>query len=179
MRITYYVHSITEDNERGLATGWLEGKLSEEGIKRANAVGRQLDDIALDAVFCSDLHRAMDSADLFFKGKFPQFLDWRLRECNYGELDGTPAQDFKKNREHEYIRTAYPGGESYHDVEKRMQRFLEDVKGLYPNGHIGIVGHQATQLALEVITKGATWGEAFKNDWRKTQAWQLGWEYEF
>lgn len=179
MRITYYVHSITEDNEQGLATGWLDGRLSEEGLKRAVDVGLRLEGKELDAVFCSDLQRAMDSADLFFGEKFSRFLDWRLRECNYGSLDGTPAKDFKKNREHEYIKVPYPDGESYQDVEKRMQRFLEDAKDLYSDGHIGIVGHQATQLALEVITKEVTWEEAFRDDWRRTQSWQLGWEYTY
>lgn len=28
MTITYFVHSITTDNEKGLATGWLPGELA-------------------------------------------------------------------------------------------------------------------------------------------------------
>ena len=31
---------------------------------------------------------------------------------------------------------------------------------------------------LEVISKGITWEEANKNDWRKTGDWQPGWDYE-
>ena len=34
-----------------------------------------------------------------------------------------------------------------------------------------------TDNALEVITKGISWDEANKNDWRKTGDWQPGWEY--
>ena len=29
----------------------------------------------------------------------------------------------------------------------------------------------------EIITKNITWEDAIKNDWRKTGAWQPGWEY--
>ena len=177
MKITYFVHSVTEDNEKGLATGWMPGKLSEEGIKRAKKLGVDLASRTFDAVFCSDLQRAVDSTKLYFAGAYPVFIDWRLRECNYGDLDGTPAIDFKKNREQEYITTPYKNGESYADVEKRVARFLEDASGLFAGGHIAIVAHQAPQLALDVLLRGLSWQEAIEKDWRKTGSWQPGWEY--
>lgn len=177
MKITYFVHSITTDNEAGLATGWLPGELSDEGVKRTKVLGSELQAHEFDAVFCSDLKRAMDSTDLFFDKKFPVFVDWRLRECNYGDQDGRPAKEFKKDREQEYIDVSYPGGESYKDVERRMRSFLADADALFAEGHIAIVAHQAPQLALDVIIKNQTWDEAIAGDWRKTGAWQPGWEY--
>lgn len=176
MKITYFVHSITKDNEEGLATGWMQGELSEEGVKRAKALGKDLQKLKFDAVFCSDLDRAIQSTELFFGGKLPVFIDWRLRECNYGEWDGRPASKFKKNREQEYIDTAYPSGESYKDVENRIKSFLNDLDQL-EFGHIAIVAHQAPQLSLDVLLKGQSWQEAIANDWRKTGTWQPGWEY--
>ncbi len=178
MKITYFVHSITNDNELGNATGWLNGDLSAEGIKRAKALGPELQQQHYDAVFCSDLSRAIESTQLFFDSKYPVFIDWRLRECNYGDFDGTPAKEFKKDREQKYITTPYPNGESYEDVESRIHSFLSDIIKLYPNGHIAIVAHQAPQLALDVLVKKQTWEEAIANDWRKTGAWQPGWDYE-
>lgn len=53
MKITYFVHSITKDNEQGLATGWMQGELSEEGIKRAKVLTAELTTRKFDAVFCS------------------------------------------------------------------------------------------------------------------------------
>lgn len=178
MKITYFVHSITTDNEAGLATGWLQGELSTEGIKRAKGLAEDLRSRGFDAVFCSDLKRAMDSTELFFGGELPVFIDWRLRECNYGDLDGHPAKEFKKDREQEYVDAPYAGGESYKDVEKRMRSFLADVSELFADKHIAIVSHQAPQLALDVLIKGQTWQQAIDSDWRKTGAWQAGWEYE-
>jgi broad specificity phosphatase PhoE len=177
MKITYFVHSITRDNERGLASGWQQGELSEEGIKRAKALRKDVQSRPFEAVFCSDLQRAVDSTDLFFEGKFPVFIDWRLRECNYGTLDGRPAKDFKKNREQEYIDTPYPAGESYKEVEARIASFLNDI-ARFPYGHIAIVAHQAPQLALDVLLKKQSWQEAIEHDWRKTMSWQPGWDYE-
>lgn len=177
MKITYFVHSITKDNEQGLATGWMQGELSEEGIKRAKALTAELTTRKFDAVFCSDLDRALHSTKIFFGNTYPVFIDWRLRECNYGVLDGTPAKDFKKNREQEYIDTPYPNGESYKDVENRIRSFLRDVQVNFQDKHIAIVAHQAPQLALEVIANGNTWVQAINDDWRKSGAWQAGWEY--
>ena len=176
MKITYFVHSITEDNEKSLATGWMQGKLSEEGIKRALALRPELSTRKFDAVFSSDLERALQSTQLFFDEKFPLFIDWRLRECNYGKYDGLPAKQFKKDREQEYIQAGYPSGESYMEVESRMKSFLSDLSR-FNYSHIAIVAHQAPQLALDVILKNQTWEEAIANDWRKTQSWQPGWEY--
>ncbi len=177
MDITYFVHSITEDNEKGLATGWLSGKLSSEGIDRAKKLSNELSDRNFDAVFSSDLARAIDSTHLFFKDHFPVYIDWRLRECNYGSKDGLPAADFKKNREQDYIDVNYPDGESYLDVEKRMRSFIRDLQNTFDYESIAIVGHQAPQLALDVIIQKMTWTQAIKNDWRKKGAWQPGWEY--
>lgn len=177
MKITYFVHSITKDNEQGLATGWLQGELSDEGIKRAYDVAKQLSDSNFDAIFCSDLDRAIQSTKIFFHDRYTVFIDWRLRECNYGDLDGKPAKDFKKNKEQEYIKVPYPSGESYLDVEKRIKSFLSDVTNFFPYKHIAIVAHQAPQLAIEVITNNKTWDKAIKEDWRKTGAWQAGWQY--
>jgi len=66
LKITYYVHGTTTDNENGLATGWLPGELSELGREQAIKLGQTVADQKFDAVFCSDLKRTVDSARLGF-----------------------------------------------------------------------------------------------------------------
>lgn len=177
MRITYLVHTTTTDNEAGLATGWIQGELSDNGLKQARSLKETLQERTFDAVFTSDLQRAVKSTELFFDNRFPVFIDWRLRECNYGFFDGKPVADFKKNQEAGFISTPYEGGESYEDVEQRMKSFLDSL-GLLPFDHIAIVAHQAPQLALDVLLKGKSWEQAIAEDWRKTKNWQPGWEYQ-
>lgn len=175
MKITYFVHSITKDNERGIASGWLEAELSDEGIKRIKELPRLISDDSFEVIFPSDLKRAIDSAIIAFEKTHRIIPDRRLREANYGDLDGTPKV-FKKNMR-DYIKSPYPNGESYHDVERRVREFLEE-KQSEGWDHIAIFGHEATQLALEVICNDKTWAEAMGSDWRPTQAWQPGWVYE-
>lgn len=176
-KITYFVHGTTTDNEKDLATGWLPGELSQKGIGQAKELGNLVKDKHFDIVFCSDLKRAVDSAELGFGDKYEIVPDVRLRECNYGDNNGKLGE-FKDNHMAEYINVPFPNGESYRDVEKRIKDFLNTLSQDYSGKHIAIVAHQGPQLALDVLLKGKTWEEAIKEDWRNTHSWKPGWEYE-
>jgi len=176
VKVTYFVHSITTDNESGAATGWLPGELSEVGRQKAIELAPQLADRQFDAVFSSDLHRAVESAEIFFGDRYKIIQDDRLRECNYGDMNGKPASLFK-DRMTDFVDTPFPGGESYKDVDARLVSFVQFLRDNYDGKHIAIVAHQGPQLALDVILKGKTWAEAIAEDWRKSKAWQPGWEY--
>jgi broad specificity phosphatase PhoE len=177
IKITYFVHGTTTDNEQGLATGWLPGELSETGIQQAKALGDMAADKHFDVVFCSDLGRAVDSAQLGFGDKYQIIPDDRLRECNYGDFNGASVSKFKEHME-DFVDTSFPNGESYKDVGHRIAEFIEFLKDNYDGKHVAIVAHQAPQLALDVVLKGKSWPQAIAEDWRKVGKWQAGWEYE-
>lgn len=176
IKITYFVHGTTTDNEQGLATGWLPGELSAKGKEQSKALGEQVADKKFDIVFCSDLQRAIDSAELGFGDKYKIIQDTRLRECNYGDMNGTSAKAFKNNMR-DFVNAPFPNGESYKDVEARLASFINYLKENHNDKHIAIVAHQAPQLALDVILRNKSWQEAIDEDWRKTKSWQPGWEY--
>ncbi|MCX6810836.1 MAG: histidine phosphatase family protein [Candidatus Berkelbacteria bacterium] len=177
MKITYFVHGTTTDNEKHISSGWKDVELSDLGIQQSKDLKSQVDVKKFDVVFCSDLKRAVDSTKLTFEGVVPIKIDPRLRECNYGDFNANPSEIVEPMQE-ENIEKPFPNGESYEDVKKRISEFLEDIKKEYGNKHIAIVAHKASQLALDVIIKGMTWDEAFATDWRKVGKWQPGWEYE-
>ena len=173
VKIIYYVHGTTTDNASKKCSGWKEAMLNDLGKEQAVNLGKNTP-YTFDVLFTSDLMRAKESAKL----AFPQFeatADRRLRECNYGDLDG---EDKKLVVFEEHIDEPFPNGESLKDVEKRVKEFLDYIKDNYDGKTIGIIAHRAPQLAIEVITKHISWEEANKNDWRKTGDWQPGWEYE-
>lgn len=176
VKITYFVHGTTTDNEQDLATGWAPGELSELGIKQSKELPKQIGKKEFDVIFCSDLKRAVDSAEISFKDKYKIIQDKRLRECNYGDFTRKPAKEFKDNMLY-YVKNNFPNGESYRDVEKRIEDFLKFLKQNYSGKHIAIVAHQAPQLALDVLLKGKSWEQAIDEDWRKKKAWKPGWEY--
>jgi broad specificity phosphatase PhoE len=174
--ITYFVHGTTTDNEQHISSGWSDVDLSELGVKQSQELTDQTKDIQFNAVFTSDLIRAVHSAKLTWGNTYTIIEDPRLRECNYGDYNGKPS-DIVEPLQEQSITTPMPNGESYEMVKERIQSFLNDLKKDYDDKHIAIVAHKAPQLALDVLLKGLTWEEAFAQDWRKRGAWQPGWEY--
>ncbi|MEK6960100.1 MAG: histidine phosphatase family protein [Nanoarchaeota archaeon] len=176
VRITYFVHGTTVDNQQDISSGWKDCELSELGIKQSKELTSQTKDKKFDVVICSDLKRAVQSAKLTWDGMYPIVQDKRLRECNYGDLNGAPSDEVEALME-KAIDVPFPHGESYKDVEKRMRDFVKDIGAKYPGKHIAIVAHRAPQLALDVILWGRTWKQAMEEDWRLKKAWKPGWDY--
>ena len=178
VKITYFVHCTTTDNEEQISSGWKDVELSALGIQQSIDLKQQTREMKFDVVFCSDLKRAVESATITWEGIYPIIKDERLRECNYGDYNGAPSDIVEKMQEEECLDKPFPNGESYEDVKKRIQGFLFFVKENYDGKYIAIVAHKAPQLAFDVILKSMTWKEAHANDWRKTKSWKPGWEYE-
>ncbi|KPV48542.1 hypothetical protein SE17_37515, partial [Kouleothrix aurantiaca] len=61
-QIVFETHSLSEDNERGSATGWHAGRLSAQGRALAAELGGRRRDDGIAAVFTSDLGRALETA---------------------------------------------------------------------------------------------------------------------
>lgn len=177
IQITYFVHGTTLDNENHLSSGWNDVALSELGVKQALALKELTSGQKFDVVFCSDLKRAHDSAKLAWQGIYPIIPDARLRECNYGNLNGASSSIVESMQEDECIEKPFPEGESYEDVKARIASFLEFLQKNYKDKHIAIVAHKAPQLSLDVLLKNKTWQQALAEDWRKNKAWRPGWEY--
>ncbi|MFX0015045.1 MAG: histidine phosphatase family protein [Promethearchaeota archaeon] len=178
VEIVYFVHGTTIDNEKNVATGWANSPLSDLGLKQTKQMSVRLKDIPFDIVFCSDLKRAIYSANIIWGSTVQIVHDIRLRECNYGDLTGMNTKKLGKIMKN-HIEIPFPNGESYKGVEERIRNFLEDLKKNYSRKRVAILAHQAPQLALDVILKKKTWKEAINEDWRKKQPneWKPGWTY--
>lgn len=174
VRVIYFVHGTTTDNAEHKSTGWIPGELTEKGIEQSIILKDQINMDEIDLVISSDLKRAIDSADYTFKGLKEILHDERIRECNYGDLNGKDASLVVYE---DHIINPFPNGESLKDVENRVRDFCNHLKENYDGRTIALVAHKAPQFAFEVITKGITWEEAIEKDWRKTKSWQPGWEY--
>lgn len=175
--IHFEPHSITTDNELGLASGWNDVDLSGEGVKRLNEQWpNRYKDRKIDAIFCSDMQRSYRCGVLIAKdSKIPIFIDSRLRECNYGKLtqeDKKLVVDLEKAKR---ITVPFPGGESYQQCMDRMGSFLNMLKRDYDDKTVVIVGHRATQYGLEHHIEGKDILTCITEPW----SYQPGWLYEY
>jgi alpha-ribazole phosphatase/probable phosphoglycerate mutase len=172
LQLVYETHSLTLDNERGIATGWLPGELSAEGRRLARALGERRRDDGLACVFSSDLRRAVETAEIAFAGvDIPIRQDKRLRECDYGELNGAPVAALEPRRR--FVDAPYPGGESYRDCVARMRSFLDDVVDELDGRRVLVIAHSAQRWALRHLLEDVPLEELVDAPF----AWQEGWEY--
>jgi len=64
IEIVYETHSTIEDNEQGIATGWLPSRLSDAGRNNAAALGQRRCNDGLAAIFVPDLERAIETVEV-------------------------------------------------------------------------------------------------------------------
>ena len=171
--LVFETHSTTEDNEAGRATGWLPGRLSENGITQARELGRRRAGDGIAAVFCSDLRRAAQTAEIAFgESGVPVLHDWRLRECDYGERNGMPAEQLHASRA-EHLDVPYPGGESWRQAVARVGGFVAGLPGRWARQRVVVIGHVATRWGLDHVIGGTPLEDLIAADF----AWRPGWEY--
>jgi len=173
IEIVFETHATSEDNESGIATGWLQGHLSEAGKQQARELGerRRADNIA--AVFTSDLARAVETARIAFQGSgIPIHQTWRLRECNYGKLNGAPVARVEAERLR-HIDAPFPSGESYRQVADRVRDFLNSLFPTFDGTCIVVIGHAATRWALDHLVHGTALADLVGAPFQ----WQPGWKY--
>jgi broad specificity phosphatase PhoE len=171
--LIFETHSTSTDNELGIATGWNHGQLSAEGKRLA--VERRGRHRALRAavVFTSDLARAVETADLAFADLGVKIIrDARLRECNYGDLNGMTVAQLDRERPNRVV-TPFPGGESYGQVAERVQEFLSDLSEHWQGKRVVAIGHAATNMSLDYLVNGVALEESVVAPF----VWQESWAY--
>ena|SRR6266508_1641027 len=67
----FETHQWTEDNECGVVSGWLPGRLHPRGRVLSRELGARRRADGIDAVFTSDLARAVETAEIAFGLRTP------------------------------------------------------------------------------------------------------------
>jgi broad specificity phosphatase PhoE len=133
---------------------------------------RRRDD-GLDLVLCSDLGRAVETAEIAFAGTdLPIRYDARLRECNYGALNGMPRATLDAERSR-HLDAPWPEGESWREAVARVGGCFAELPGSQDGKRVLVIGHVATRWALDHGVNGVPLEQLLGEDF----AWQEGWEY--
>lgn len=173
LEIIFETHSISLDNELGIATGWNDGALSEAGKRLAAELGERHRAEPPAAVFTSDLGRAVETAEIAFGATdVPIFQDERLRECNYGECNGMRVELLDAERA-AHIAMPFPGGQSYQQVVDAVRAFLSEMEQRWSGARLVVIGHSATRWALDNVVNGVPLEESVIAPFD----WQPGWRY--
>ncbi len=173
LALVFETHALSEDNERGRATGWLDGRLSERGRGLARALGGRRRSDGIAAVYVSDLGRAVETAEIAFAGTDMQiFREPRLRECDYGRVNGAPRAQLDADGPGS-LDERFPDGESWREAVRRVETFLHELVRERDGDRVLVIGHMATWYALEGVANGKALDDLLDAPF----AWREGWEY--
>ena len=169
----YETSSVTTDDEAGRATGWRPAVLSAYGRECARQLGQRHRDDGLTGVFCSDLAQAVETVDIAFPRRgLPIHQDTRLRECDYGDLNGIAVTELAALRPR-HIDRPFPGGQSYRQVVDQTRGFLRDLAAAWDGRRVLVVAHTANRWAFDHLLDGVPLAELVGAPF----TWQEGWRY--
>ena len=151
-------HGETEWNQTGRFQGQSDVPLSAQGRAQAAALGRNLVAEHVDAVYASDLSRAMETAaplaDRYGLDVIPDPL---LRELHFGRWEGrffneineeTPdmMKMFYRNPEEVNI----PESEPFADFQRRVSRRVREIAAAHRHERVVLVSHGAAVFCLRI-----------------------------
>lgn len=156
-------HGEAEGNLYRRMHGQYDGGITELGRRQIAALGQRFADISLDAVYASDLSRAMETAaELCRRNRLPLHTDPRLREIQVGIWEdrtfGDAAAEYPEEMDRfsrRPVEFALEGAERYAQVSERMQAALRDIAERHPNGRVAVVSHG---LAIGAALAGLFFG---------------------
>jgi broad specificity phosphatase PhoE len=136
-------------------------------------MGERRRDDRISVVLCSDLRRAVETIEIAFEDTVTnRLLDWRLRECDYGDMTRMPVDDLHREMT-QHVDDPYPGGESWRQAVLRVSKVFDDIATRWSGERVLIVGHRATRWALDHVVAGVPLEDLVQEDFD----WRAGWEY--
>lgn len=158
-RIFVMRHGLTEMNKLGLINGWIDDKLTPEGIEQAKNARSSVPS-SVKRIYSSSLARAAQTADTVnAELKLPISYHDELKEVNFGDLSGTPFLEKYKIRHKILSYDWRPSGESLEDVKKRVIKILRVIDSENGDGEALIVAHGGIVRLLNFLEKGENMGD--------------------
>lgn len=153
-RIVLARHAETEWSLSGQHTGSTDLPLTETGRATAGLIGRRLRRERFDTVLTSPLKRAAETCRLAGYGDVAEVRD-ELREWDYGDYEGATTAEVREERLGWILwRDGAPGGETPAEVERRVDRLVDELRDLCEGGGDTLVfshGHLLRALAVRWV----------------------------
>lgn len=130
-KITWIRHGESEWNASGRWQGHTDIPLSDSGRRQAGKLSQVLDCDSFDALYSSDLSRALETARLACPGR-EITVEPLLREINFGIYEGkshTGLSEEERRGVDEWWASPYatklPGGESMECLNRRISSWMD------------------------------------------------------
>lgn len=148
-RIILIRHGETAWNKVGRLQGTSNVLLSPEGIRQAKLLAQHAPFHSVDAIYSSDLSRAITTAEILAeKFNLPVIQERGFRETNFGDWEGKLFTELMVVDGFEKFftqpdRVHPPNGETFLECQARVLTSLEEIIADSPGQSVVIVSHGA------------------------------------
>jgi alpha-ribazole phosphatase len=178
--VLFVRHAETE--MAGRFCGHSDPELNERGRAQAVELAQQLASKTVEAIYCSNLRRALHTAQAIADGRaIPVVMRPALREVHFGDWEGLSWAQIEQSDPvtarrwtEEFPRIAAPGGETFEAFQTRV---LEEVGSLIEkqSGPIAVVTHAG--VLRVVLQRLANFPET--EAWERTRSYGCVFAYDF
>lgn len=174
-RIIAIRHGETSWNVDARIQGHLDIPLNDVGLWQAQRAGAALADESLDAIYSSDLQRALVTAQsVGHSTQCAVHADTGLRERCFGSFQGRTFQEIEATHPEQALRwrkrdpdfVPDEGGESLSMLRARIQHTVDRLAARHLGGQIALVAHGGV---MDVLYRLAT-----RQDLQAPRTWELG-----
>ncbi len=151
MKLLLIRHGQTDWNLAQRFQGQSDIPLNQTGRQQAQALAERLAAVSFEAAYCSDLQRAVETAEIICKrgSCAPGFHpDVRLREVNFGDWEGLTYDQIKvahpralADWEKDIYKNAPPHGETLEELTARVRSILDELRAGHAGQTVLIVAH--------------------------------------
>jgi len=156
-RLLLVRHGETELNSAERYWGQSDVKLSPLGLRQAERLHDRLATEKIDAVYSSDLQRALATAKIIASGhRLNVTICAELREINFGELEGLNFEEISQRfpeftakwRVQRDTDIEFPGGESLAQLHSRVGNFVGRLQKGKAEETVLVVAHAGVLRSL-------------------------------
>jgi len=136
--------------------------MNAAGYEQVEKLRDRLAGEKIDAVYSSDLKRAVATAEVICSGRQVDIITCpELREMNYGDAEGLTFQEINSRYPEMAkliinfnLRLEFPGGENFEGFIERTIKFLDRLKAHAPSATILVAGHSGPLRVLVCFLLG-------------------------
>jgi broad specificity phosphatase PhoE len=139
-------HGETDWNREGRWQGWADPSLNGTGHDQARKLAEKLAGTDIDAVYSSDLRRALETAEILAAPhNLTVATDPGLREIDVGQWSGLTRDQIAER----FPLGNRPGGETREQHSDRVLASVERIARAHPGERVLIVAHGGCLRALQ------------------------------
>ncbi len=148
-RLLLVRHGATEYNSARKFQGYSDIELNATGYRQVERLRDRLVYDEIDAVYSSDLRRALVTAEVISSGHKMDIVTCpELRETNFGNVEGLTFEEGSRlypevaeSNTNFSLQLKFPGGEGSEGFIERVSKFLDKLKSHTPSQTMLIVSH--------------------------------------